>query len=225
MKFGVVVFPGSNCDKDAEYAVKLLGQSCEMLWHKEKDLKNVDCVIIPGGFSYGDYLRAGAIARFAPIMGKVVEFAQRGGLVMGICNGFQILTEVGLLPGVLIRNKNLRFICDIIPVKVENDMLPFTYNLKKGDILHLPIAHGEGNYYIDPKGLEELKDNGQIIFSYVDNPNGSVENIAGIVNKGGNVLGMMPHPERGVEMVLGSVDGEKILKSVITWWGDKNATK
>jgi phosphoribosylformylglycinamidine synthase len=196
-----------------------------MLWHKEKDLKNVDCVIIPGGFSYGDYLRAGAIARFAPIMGKVVEFAQRGGLVMGICNGFQILTEVGLLPGVLIRNKNLRFICDIIPVKVENDRLPFTYNLKKGDILHLPIAHGEGNYYIDPKGLEELKDNGQIIFSYVDNPNGSVENIAGIVNKEGNVLGMMPHPERGVELVLGSVDGEKILKSVITWWGDKNATK
>ncbi|SHK12396.1 phosphoribosylformylglycinamidine synthase subunit I [Anaerobranca californiensis DSM 14826] len=222
MKFGVVLFPGSNCDKDAEYAVNFLGQSCEMLWHKEKNFKGIDCIILPGGFSYGDYLRAGAIARFAPIMERVVEFAQKGGLVMGICNGFQILTEVGLLPGVLIRNKNLRFVCDIVPIRVENTEVPYTYNLKKGDILKLPIAHGEGNYYIDNKGLEELKKNNQIVFSYLDNPNGSVENIAGIVNIKGNVLGMMPHPERGVEKVLGSEDGMKILKSVINWWGEKN---
>ncbi|QNO15248.1 phosphoribosylformylglycinamidine synthase subunit PurQ [Alkalicella caledoniensis] len=224
MKFGVVVFPGSNCDKDAEYAITTLGYSCEMLWHKDTDLKDVDCIILPGGFSYGDYLRAGAISPFAPIMEKVVEFAQKGGLVIGICNGFQILTEVGLLPGVLNKNVSLKFHCDIAPIEVVNTSLPFTCSLEEGEVLDIPIAHGEGNYYIDSEGLKELKANNQIVFSYHGvNPNGSVENIAGIVNKEGNVLGMMPHPERAVENFLGSVDGIKIFNSITKWWGDNNA--
>ena len=224
MKFGVVVFPGSNCDRDAEHAVTALGHSCEMLWHKDTSLKAVDCVILPGGFSYGDYLRGGAISRFAPIMDKVIEFADQGGLVIGICNGFQILTEAGLLPGVLNKNTSLKFHCDIATIKVENNTSPFTADLQQGEILNLPIAHGEGNYYIDSKGLEELKANKQIVFSYNGvNPNGSMENIAGIVNKKGNVLGLMPHPERAVEDFLGSEDGIRIFDSITKWWGDNNA--
>lgn len=226
MKFGVVVFPGSNCDVDAQYAVEHLGHECEILWHSDKNLKGVDCVILPGGFSYGDYLRAGAIARFAPIMEEVVNFANNGGLVIGICNGFQILTEVGLLPGVLVKNKNLRFNCDYSYIKVHNSDTPFTNTVKEGEILNLPIANGEGNYLIDEKGLAQLKANRQIVFSYHGkNPNGSVENIAGIVNKEGNVLGMMPHPERAVEECLGSKDGTKVFESIISWWGEKNVKK
>lgn len=223
MKFGVVVFPGSNCDGDAKHAVEHLGHQCEMLWHSDKSLKDVDCVILPGGFSYGDYLRAGAIARFAPIMEEVVNFAHRGGLVIGICNGFQILTEIGLLPGVLVKNQNLKFNCDFSEIKVENSNTPFTNQTREGEILNIPIANGEGNYLIDEEGLAQLKANKQIVFSYHGkNPNGSVENIAGIVNKEGNVLGMMPHPERAVESCLGSTDGSKIFESIIKWWGEKN---
>lgn len=224
MKFGVVTFPGSNCDYDAYAAVRFaLGEEVEFLWHKSSDLQGSDVVILPGGFSYGDYLRAGAIARFSPIMHEVVRFAKSGGLVAGICNGFQVLTEVGLLPGALIKNSHLRFSCKFVRLRVETVATPFTGACKTGDILRVPIAHGEGNYYHFGDDIRKLEDSGRVVFRYVDargeataaaNPNGSVNNIAGIINEGGNVLGMMPHPERAVEEILGSVDGLRVFESL-----------
>ena len=225
MRFGVVTFPGSNCDYDAYAAVRhVLGEDVELLWHKSTDLKNSDVVILPGGFSYGDYLRSGAIARFSPIMGEVVKFAQAGGLVIGICNGFQVLTEVGLLPGTLIRNKSLRFSCKHVYIRVENILSPFTAVCEQGQVLKIPIAHGDGNYYHFDHEINDLEDSGQILFRYVNssgvatdesNPNGSRHDIAGITNKQGNVLGMMPHPERAVEEILGSTDGLMIFRSIM----------
>lgn len=225
IKFGVVVFPGSNCDHDAYHAVKhLFHHDAQFLWHKETDLKNSDVIILPGGFSYGDYLRTGAIARFSPIMNEVMKFAQSGGVVIGICNGFQILCESGLLPGVLLRNQSLLFSCKHVNLRVEQNTSRFTNESSVGDILRIPIAHGEGNYFAEPDVIKSLEDNGQVIFRYCDeqgkitpesNPNGSTNNIAGIVNKNGNVMGMMPHPERACEAQLGSSDGRKIFESLI----------
>jgi phosphoribosylformylglycinamidine synthase len=218
MKFGVVVFPGSNCDQDCFHAVKsVIKQPVEYIWHKGTKLNNFDCIIIPGGFSYGDYLRTGAIARFSPIMESIIKFANQGGLVIGICNGFQILLEAGLLPGAMLRNKDLHFICKYVELKVENVNTPFSSQYKKGQVVRIPIAHNEGNYYIDEKGLGELRKNNQIVFRYVDNPNGAVFDIAGIVNKERNVLGMMPHPERSSEDELGSSDGRLVFESILKW--------
>lgn len=216
MKFGIIVFPGSNCDADCYYVVKnLLGQSAEYIWHQEISLKNCDVVIIPGGFSYGDYLRCGAIAKFSPIMIEIKKFAERGGLVIGICNGFQILIEAGLLPGALMRNSGLKFICDSVPLKLVNSKTPFTQKGNLEKTYFMPIAHMEGNFFIDPSGLKELQDNGQIVFEYQTNPNGSVNNIAGICNRKRNVLGMMPHPERVSEKLLGGEDGKFLFESLI----------
>jgi phosphoribosylformylglycinamidine synthase subunit PurQ / glutaminase len=225
MKFGVVTFPGSNCDYDAYSAIKhVMGEEVEFLWHKSADLLGSDIVILPGGFSYGDYLRGGAIAKFSPIMEKVIKFANSGGMVMGICNGFQILTECELLPGALMRNSHLRFSCKYIYLKVESNQSPYTCNCNVGDVLKIPIAHGEGNFYHFDGEIENLEKNGQVIFRYCDkdgnktkeaNPNGSINNIGGICNKEGNVIGLMPHPERAVEEILGSTDGLKILESII----------
>ena len=225
MKFGVVVFPGSNCDYDCYHVLKhVLGKDTEFVWHKESDVSKYDCIVLPGGFSYGDYLRTGAIARFSPVMDSVLKHAAKGKLVIGICNGFQILTEAGLLPGALLRNDSLKFICKFIHVRVENTDTPFTRKIKKGEVLKIPIAHGEGNYYADEATLSELKKNNQILVRYSDlkgnvspeaNPNGSRENIAGICNLNRNVFGLMPHPERASEKELGSVDGIKIFESII----------
>ncbi len=225
MKFGVVIFPGSNCDHDTYSVLKdIMKQVAIFLWHKEHDLKNVDCVILPGGFSYGDYLRSGAIAKFSPLMQEVVEFANKGGLVLGICNGFQVLMELGLLPGAMLRNKKLKFLCQHVHIKVENNKTLFTRKGKKGQVLKIPIAHYEGNYIAPPDTIQELKANGQIIFRYCDaeghlsaeaNVNGSLESIAGLVNTSGNIMGMMPHPERASEMILGSEDGKIIFDSII----------
>ncbi len=227
MRFGVVVFPGSNCDHDCFYVVKdILRQTVEYIWHKDTRLNDFDCIILPGGFSYGDYLRTGAIARFSPIMKRVSRFAQKGGLLVGICNGFQILLEAGLLPGAILRNKNLHFICKCVYVKTENNETPFTNLYNKNQILRIPIAHNEGNYYIDKDGLKNLEKNGQIIFRYCSpvgdvnkefNPNGALGNIAGIINREGNVLGLMPHPERSSERELGSTDGFLIFESIVKW--------
>lgn len=224
MKFGVVVLPGSNCDHDAFHvASNVLGAETELLWHGERDLKGADCVIIPGGFAYGDYLRAGALAKFAPIMESVKRHAAGGGLVLGICNGFQVLTEVGLLPGALMRNEHLRFVCRDIFLRVEQTNTPFTSELIEGDVLKLPIAHGEGNYYADDATLDALERNGQVVFRYSDpegrvireaNPNGSSRNIAGVCNAQRNVVGLMPHPERCSESVLGNADGFRIFQSI-----------
>ena len=225
VRFGVVVFPGSNCDQDVHDVVtRIMGQEAVYLWHKDRDLQDVDAVVLPGGFSYGDYLRTGAMARFSPIMEEVVRFAQRGGAVLGICNGFQILLELGLLPGAMLRNESLHFICKFVSIRVETDSTRFTSQCRTGETLKIPIAHNEGNYYIDPQGLEEIEENGQVVFRYASpageiseqfNPNGSLHNIAGIVNKEGNVLGLMPHPERASESLLGSEDGKKIFGSLI----------
>lgn len=218
MKFGVVVFPGSNCDQDCFHVIKnVMKQPVEYVWHKNTKLDHFDCVIIPGGFSYGDYLRCGAIARFSPIMSSIIKFANDGGLVIGICNGFQVLLEAGLLPGAMLRNKNLHFICKFVELKVDATDTPFSSNYKKGQVIRIPIAHNEGNYYIDDKGLAELKKNNQIVFRYVNNPNGAVDDIAGIVNQQRNVLGMMPHPERSSETELTSIDGRPIFESIVTW--------
>ena len=227
MKFGVVQFLGSNCDMDCLHVLKdVLGQDGRYIWHKETDLKGFDLIVLPGGFSYGDYLRTGAIARFSPVMDSIIKFANDGGLVIGICNGFQILLESGLLPGAMMRNTNLHFICKFVNIKVENNKNPFTNKCKKGQVLNIPIAHNEGNYFVDEKTLKELKDNDQIVFRYCTedgkvikeaNPNGALENIAGISNKAGNVLGMMPHPERCAEDALGSRDGRLIFESAIEW--------
>ena len=217
MKFGVVVFPGSNCDRDVAYVTRdLLHQPTRMVWHEETDIAELDVVVIPGGFSYGDYLRCGAIARFSPVMQQVVEHAHSGKFVLGICNGFQVLTEAGLLPGALVRNRQLHFICDRVPVKVERTNLPWTQAYQTDRIITLPIAHGEGSYYADADTLAALEDNGQILFSYQgDNPNGSLNNIAGICNIGGNVLGMMPHPERASDPMLGGTDGIKLFEGLL----------
>jgi phosphoribosylformylglycinamidine synthase I len=224
MKFGVVTFPGSNCDYDAFAAVRhVLGEDVEFLWHKSSDLMGCDVIILPGGFAYGDYLRAGAIARFSPIMHQVTSFARSGGRVIGICNGFQVLTEAGLLPGALMRNAHLRFSCKFVNLRVETNTTAFTTACRKGEVLRIPIAHGEGNYYHFDGDIARLEASGQVVFRYVTadgsvepgaNPNGSINNIAGIINTEGNVLGMMPHPERAVESILGSADGLKVFESL-----------
>jgi phosphoribosylformylglycinamidine synthase subunit PurQ / glutaminase len=223
VRFGVVVFPGSNCDHDAYYSLKkILGYDVTFLWHKDKDIKNCDAIILPGGFSYGDYLRTGAVAKFSPIMKAVTDFANSGGFVLGICNGFQILLEAGLLPGVMIRNKSLRFVCKDISLSVVNKETPFTQDIEK-PILTIPVAHGEGNYFADNETLQDLIKNNQVVFRYSspsgsireeDNFNGSTYNIAGIINKEGNILGMMPHPERCCDPVLGRTDGAFIFRSL-----------
>ncbi len=225
MKFGVVIFPGSNCDYDAYYLLKyVLGVEVEFLFHKENDIRNSDVIILPGGFSYGDYLRTGAIAKFAPIMREVIRFVQDGGIVIGICNGFQILCESELLPGALTKNSDLKFICKEQSLKVINNNTIFTRLYENDEVITLPIAHGEGNYIIDDDGLKELYDNNQIILKYCDdsgnispesNPNGSIDNIAGICNKEGNVFGLMPHPERCSESILGNTNGIKIFQSIL----------
>jgi len=224
MRFGVVVFPGSNCDYDCWWAIKeVTGEKVDFIWHKEENLEGFDCIVLPGGFSYGDYLRAGAIARFSPVMRKVKKFADEGGLVIGICNGFQILLEAGFLPGAMRKNKNLLFICRHIYVRVENSRTPFTNLYKEGQVLRIPIAHFEGNYFATPDTLAHLRKNNQIIFRYCTkegkiteeaNLNGSLDAIAGICNEKGNVLGMMPHPERCSEAILDSKDGKLIFESI-----------
>ncbi len=229
MKFGVVIFPGSNCDYDTFYVLETtLKQETIFLWHKDHDLKNVDCVILPGGFSYGDYLRSGAIAKFSPLMQEVKEFALNGGLVLGICNGFQVLMELGLLPGAMLMNKNLKFLCQFVHIRLENDQTQFSDLGKMGQVLKVPIAHFDGNYYASPETIQELKKKNQIIFRYSDekgryseeaNVNGSMENIAGIINEAGNVMGMMPHPERASDPLLGSEDGKIIFQSIINRLG------
>jgi phosphoribosylformylglycinamidine synthase subunit PurQ / glutaminase len=225
MKFGVVVFPGSNCDHDAFYAIgHVLQKPVEFIWHQSEDLHQCDAIILPGGFSYGDYLRTGAIARFSPVMKSVEKFASGGGLVLGICNGFQILLEAGLLPGAMMRNSGLRFICRHVHIRVEETNSPFTCAAEKGQILTIPIAHSDGNYTCDEKTLAELEKNGQVLFRYTTpsgkddaggNPNGSTGNIAGICNRARNVAGLMPHPERAAEQALDSNDGLVIFKSMI----------
>jgi phosphoribosylformylglycinamidine synthase subunit PurQ / glutaminase len=225
MKFGVIVFPGSNCDHDAYWAVEhVLRQPVTFLWHESHDLENCDAVIVPGGFAYGDYLRTGAIAKFSPVMESVRKFADAGGLVMGICNGFQILCESGLLPGALMRNAGLKYVCKPVYVRVENADTPFTNANHKGDVLCIPIGHMEGNYFCDDNTLEELRRDDRIVFRYSNpsgeitsdaNPNGSLDNIAGICSPGRNVLGMMPHPERASEPALGCIDGVKIFESIV----------
>ncbi|MBD2772420.1 phosphoribosylformylglycinamidine synthase subunit PurQ [Iningainema tapete] len=221
MKFGIIVFPGSNCDRDVAYVTNdLLEQPTRMVWHQETDISDLDVIIIPGGFSYGDYLRCGAIARFSPVMQQVVAHARKGKFVLGICNGFQVLTEAGLLPGALVRNRDLHFVCDRAPLKVERVNLPWTQGYKAGEIITLPIAHGEGKFYADDATLSELEDNGQVVFRYAgDNPNGSLNNIAGICNRQGNVLGMMPHPERASDPMLGGTDGLKLFTGLK--WKDR----
>lgn len=224
-RIGIIVFPGSNCDRDCHHAVtQVLGASAEFVWHKEASLPQLDAVIIPGGFSYGDYLRTGAIARFSPVMAAVTRFAEAGGLVLGICNGFQILLEAGLLPGAMLRNRSLSFICRDVRVRVENTATPFTSRCRPGQVLTLPIAHAEGNYYADPATLSSLQAKNQIVFRYCTsggtltleaNPNGALDNIAGITNAHGNVLGLMPHPERCAEALLGNEDGRLLLLSML----------
>lgn len=226
-KFGIVVFPGSNCDHDCYHAIKhVLGQDCEFLWHHEADVERFDCIVLPGGFSYGDYLRTGSIASLSPIMKSVEKFALAGNPVIGICNGFQVLVESGLLPGALIKNSSLKFVCKWVNVRVESNSNLFTANMNVGDVLEIPVAHGEGNYFCTPEELKGLRENSQIVFRYSNengditsesNPNGSIENIAGITNKVGNVLGMMPHPERCAEEILNGTQGKLIFESIISW--------
>jgi phosphoribosylformylglycinamidine synthase I len=225
MKFGVVIFPGSNCDHDCYYAMQaVVGKPAAFIWHQETSVKGFDAVILPGGFAYGDYLRTGALAKFSPVMQAVKDFADKGGLVIGICNGFQILAEAGLLPGALLKNIGRRYICRFLHLSTETTNTPFTNVLEKGQLLHIPIGHGDGNYFADPDTLKRIEDNDQVVFRYVDakgqatpeaNPNGSIHNIAGIINAGRNVLGMMPHPDRSSESVLGSTDGKLIFESMV----------
>ncbi len=226
MKFGVVVFPGSNCDRDVAMVTEgILNQPTRMIWHQETDIDDIDVIIIPGGFSYGDYLRCGAVARFSPVMKSVVKHAEAGKYVLGICNGFQVLTEAGLLPGALIRNRDLHFICDQVPIRIEHNDSIWTKNYESSQVVCFPIAHGEGNYYAEDDTLKELEDNGQILFRYASekgeineqfNPNGSCQNIAGIINQKGNVLGMMPHPERASDSMLGFTDGKALFTGLLT---------
>jgi phosphoribosylformylglycinamidine synthase I len=226
MKFGVIVFPGAYCDHDCYYAVKTVtGKPVEFIWHQEASIDGFDALILPGGFSYGDYLRVGAIAKFSPVMASVTEFASKGGLVIGICNGFQVLTESGLLPGALLKNAGSRYVCRFLHLRNETSATPFTSRIEKGRVLQIPIGHGDGNYHADQETLRRLEDNDQVVFRYVNahgepseeaNPNGSARNIAGIVNEGRNVLGMMPHPDRSFESILGSEDGCLIFESMVT---------
>ena len=214
IRFGVVVFPGTNCDRDTYHVIEeIAGEEAVYLWHQERDLKGSRVVVLPGGFSYGDYLRSGAIARFSPIMEAIKEFSERGGLVLGICNGFQILLEAGLLPGAMLRNKGLRFICRFEEMEVANEATPFTLLYSKGERIRMPIAHIDGNYFASPEDLSALERNEQVVFRYVENPNGSLNDIAGITNAKGNVLGLMPHPERASEAELGSTDGLRMFLS------------
>lgn len=225
VKFGVIVFPGSNCDHDCYRVVKnVLEEPVEFIWHKDSTVEGFDVLILPGGFSYGDYLRAGAVAQFSPVMEAVKCFAERGGFVLGICNGFQVLLELGLLPGAMLRNRSLKFICEYVSLRVENNNTPFTNQCLEGEVLRIPIAHNEGAYFSDEETLDDLNKGRQVVFRYCDsdgevtkesNPNGALENIAGIMNEQGNVLGMMPHPERCAEGVLGSSDGLKIFRSLV----------
>ena len=225
--FGIIVFPGSNCDHDCYHVIRhVFDQECEFVWHEEKNLDGFDCIILPGGFSYGDYLRTGAIARFSPVMKAVEKLASEGKPIMGICNGFQILVEAGLLPGALIKNASLRFVCKWVNIRVENTNTPFTHLMGRGDVLRIPIAHGEGNYFANQDDIKRLNENSAVVFRYCDekgkitsesNPNGSTENIAGICNARGNVLGMMPHPERCSEEIVGGEDGRTIFESLISW--------
>jgi len=225
MKFAVLQFPGSNCDQDCLRAVRdVLGQPARMVWHKETEIAPDETVLVPGGFSYGDYLRCGSIARFSPVMKAVSEAAGRGQLIIGICNGFQILCEAGFLPGALVRNRDLHFICETVTLRVENSRTRWTGETRDGDVLRIPIAHGEGNYRVDEETLKSMEDHGQVVFRYVDaegnpteaaNPNGSISNIAGVCNREGNVFGMMPHPERAAEPLLGSDDGLKLFHSLL----------
>ena len=225
MKFGVIIFPGSNCDHDAFWTIQHVAkQAATFLWHESHDLENCDAIIVPGGFAFGDYLRTGAIAKFSPVMESVRKFAGSGGLVLGICNGFQILCESGLLPGALLRNVGLKYVCKPVQVRVENAETPFTNACERGEVLTIPIGHMEGNYFCDPATLDELQKDNRIVFRYCSqqgeinpgaNPNGSIENIAGICSAGGNVVGMMPHPERSAEPELGGVDGVKIFQSMV----------
>jgi phosphoribosylformylglycinamidine synthase len=225
MNFAVLQFPASNCDQDAVHALRnVFHHSARLLWHKETSLGDADAIVIPGGFSYGDYLRCGAIARFSPVMQAVKKFADNGGPVLGICNGFQVLTEAGLLPGALLRNDSLKYVCRDVHLKVENAMTPFTRKYAKGEVIRIPIGHGDGNYFIDDEGLRRLEGEGQIAFRYTDasgkrgapgaNPNGSLADIAGVTNARGNVLGMMPHPERLAEGLLGGEDGRRLFESI-----------
>lgn len=230
VRFGVIVFPGSNCDRDCYYVLKdLLQVRVDYIWYQEKNPKNFDCLILPGGFSYGDYLRCGAIARFSPVMEFVQDFAERGGLVLGICNGFQILLECGLLPGAMLRNQGLKFICQFVYVRVDNNQTPFTGAAQPGQVLKLPVKHNEGNYYVEEETLKEMKRRGQIALRYSTkegvvtreaNPNGALDNIAGICNETKNVFGLMPHPENASEPVLGSQDGLLIFKSMLQYMED-----
>ena len=227
MKFSVIVFPGSNCDEDAYHAAtEVLGQRAEYVWHKDTDLKGADVVVLPGGFAHGDYLRTGAMARFSPVMREVEAFAGRGGPVLGICNGFQVLLEAGLLPGAMLRNRGLKFLCEHVHLRVEQTDTPFTSACRKGQVLRLPIAHGEGNYFAEPDVIARLENNRQVIFRYTNaagevadaaNPNGSAAAIAGLCNEARNVVGLMPHPERACESILGSADGLVIFESVVQW--------
>jgi phosphoribosylformylglycinamidine synthase subunit PurQ / glutaminase len=226
MKFAVIVFPGSNCDSDMYHAIENeLGANVEYVWHTESDLQEFDAILLPGGFSYGDYLRCGAIARFSQIMNAIVQAAEAGKPILGVCNGFQILLEAGLLPGALRRNESLKFICRPVELIVENDETMFTSNYQQGEIISIPVAHGEGNYYCDDATLQNLKENKQIVFSYRETINGSLENIAGIINERGNVLGMMPHPERAVDELLGGADGLKIFQSIVKQWRETYVIK
>jgi phosphoribosylformylglycinamidine synthase I len=217
MKFGVIIFPGSNCDHDAWYAIhRNLGHQAEFVWHDSPSLGDVDAVILPGGFAYGDYLRCGAIAKFSPVMNAVRRFAAGGGLVLGICNGFQILVESGLLPGALLRNAGLRFICREVRLRVETTHSPFTSTAQPGQVLRFPIAHGEGRYYADDRTLDELAAEDRIALRYLDNPNGSARDIAGILSRERNVMGLMPHPERATEPLMGSSDGLVVFQSMVS---------
>ena len=219
MRIGVTVFPGSNCDRDALHAVERMGADPVELWHADPDLKNVDAVIVPGGFSYGDYLRPGAIARFAKVMVPLEDFARSGGPVLGICNGFQVLTEAHLLPGALLRNTNMRFVCDRVRVRIETTGTPWTAGCEAGEELTLPVAHNEGNYFADEATLAALEDEGRVVLRYLENPNGSMNDIAGVCNEGRNVVGIMPHPERVSDPALGSEEGLRILESVLVGAG------
>jgi phosphoribosylformylglycinamidine synthase subunit PurQ / glutaminase len=225
MKFGVVIFPGSNCDRDCYYVIEsVIGKPVEFIWHQDTSLSGFDAVILPGGFAYGDYLRTGALAKFSPVMRAIDDFAKKGGLVLGICNGFQVLAEAGLLPGALMRNVTMKYICKFLQLRTETTNTPYTNLLKKGQLLRIPIGHGEGNFFADAETLKRIEDNDQVVFRYADaagaitqeaNPNGSLNNIAGIVNEKRNVLGMMPHPDRSSEEILGSTDGKLIFESMV----------
>lgn len=226
MKFGIVVFPGSNCDRDVQTAARATGYDAEFIWHTDTSVDGFDCLVLPGGFSYGDYLRTAAIARFSPVMEPVARYAQSGRPVIGICNGFQVLLEAGLLPGAMLRNTSCKFVCKPQRIRVESASTPFTLKLRSGQVITLPIAHGEGNYYVDCETLAQMEQGGQVVFRYCDesgeptsesNPNGSLGNIAGICNRAGNVMGMMPHPERAAERILGGDDGRLLFDSVAQW--------